>query len=109
MVTINQVKDGLVLYIDKEIVEKVSGLAKWGLAFASAAIVSNLNMDKYVEMGKSLGYVTKDSMVDIDKLYADFIKIVRSKGSVTQHFPMIGDVTFSENDVDLLKRYINGN
>lgn len=106
MVTINQVKDGVVLYIEKELVGKMNGLIKWGFAFACNQIVANLNLSQYIEMGKKMGYVTQDSLVDIDRLYADFVKVAREQGAVIQHFPIVGDVTFSERDVDLLKSYI---
>jgi hypothetical protein len=48
----------------------------------------------------------QDSLVDIDRLYADFVKVAREQGAVIQHFPIVGVVTFSERDVDLLKSYI---
>ncbi len=106
MVTINQVKEGVALYVEKELVGKMNGLLKWGFAFASTQIINSLDMSQYIEMGKKMGYVTQDSMVDIERLYADFIKVVREQGSVVQHFPVIGDVTFSEKDIDLLRSYI---
>lgn len=107
MVTVNQIREGVILYVEKELVAKISGLAKWVFAFASSQIVNSLDINKYLDMGKSMGYVTQDSMVDFERFYADFIKVVREQGSVVQHFPVIGDVTFSERDVDLLKSYIH--
>lgn len=109
MVTVNQIRDGITLYIEKELVAKVSGLAKWGFAFVGNQLVNTIDIPKYLTMlsvGNNTSYMTSDSLVDIDKLYADFIKVVREQGSVIQHFPVIGDVTFSERDVDLLKSYI---
>lgn len=106
MVTINQIKEGVALYVEKELVSKLNGLIKWGFAFASSQIISSLDISKYVEIGKNMGYIMQDSMVDIERLYADFVKVVREQGSVVQHFPVIGDVTFTERDVDLLRSYI---
>lgn len=106
MVTISQVREGVALYVEKELVSKLNGLVKWGFAFASNQIISSLDISKYLEYGKQMGYVTQDSMVDIDRLCTDFMRIAREQGSVVQHFAVIGDVTFTERDIDLLRSYI---
>lgn len=97
MVTVQQIRQGLLEYIDSEIVNKIGGLQKWGVAFASVALV-----DSYInQIGilKQIGMMTEDNMVDIDAVYSRALDIARDKGNVTQHFPIVGDVTFSEKDI----------
>lgn len=111
MVTIEQVKDGIGRYIDAEFTARLQGFRKWIIPLGAAALV-NQKLDAMLsgegaEMVKSLGYMTEDRMIDIDRLYADMLSIARSKGSITEHFPILGDVTFSEADIESLRRHIS--
>ena len=45
-------------------------------------------------------------MIDIDRLYKDMRSIAEKTGAVVQNLPMIGDVKFTEKDIDELYRYI---
>lgn len=87
--------------------DKIGGLRKWRLAIAVAPIISSIDdmVEKNHSLLESAGYMSKDKMIDIDKLY-DSLKTVASKGPVTEHLPLIGDVKFSEDDVSKLYRYI---
>lgn len=66
-------------------------------------------LESMVEKNKStlqkVGYLTSDEMVDVDTLYTNLKEIAR-RGPVTENIPTIGDVRFTEEDVDKLYRYI---
>lgn len=47
-------------------------------------------------------------MVDIEKIYGELRLIASKTGTVTEHFPLIGDVMFSINDIDCLHSCILG-
>lgn len=108
-VTIDQMKVGIAKYIDNEIAAKISGFGKWVIPLAGASLI-NGKLDAIIKQNhealKQLGYMTEDHMVELDKLYTDAKKIAMEKGSVTEHFPLLGDITFSAADIDALKRYI---
>lgn len=66
-------------------------------------------LESIVEQNKTtlqkVGYLTSDGMVDVDALYTNLKEIAR-RGPVTENIPTIGDVRFTEEDVDKLYRYI---
>lgn len=111
-VTLNQIKQGLARYIDAEFTSKLQGFKKWIVPLGAVAVISSkldsLVTESNIEMLKSIGYVSEDGLFDMDKIYSDFISIARAQGSVTENLPMLGDVTFSERDIDALRRYIEG-
>lgn len=100
-VTSDQLKEGLARYIDDEFTSRLQGFSKWVIPVASAAIINN-KMDALLSGNKdlmiSLGYMSQDGLIDIDRLAADFISVAGSKGPVTEHFPLIGDVTFTSSE-----------
>jgi hypothetical protein len=108
-VTIEQMKEGLARYIDAEFTSRLQGFSKWVVPIASTAII-NKKADSLLSENKeilmSLGYMTPDGMIDIDKISNDLIAVANSTGPVTEHFPILGDVTFSASDIESLKRHI---
>lgn len=104
--TLSQLKLGLTKYAEAELVGKVSGLRKWALALMISPLISNIDtmVDSYRSLLVSSGYLTEDGTVNIDKLYTT-LKEEAHKGSVIEHLPLLGDVTFSEDDIDKLYRY----
>lgn len=110
MVTFEQVQQGLLQYINEEILNKASGLPKWGIGMMKAKIVVMLAEKAKAGMDtlRSIGYASDDGMIDIDRIYSEAKAMVREVGPVTQHFPIIGDISFSESDIDSLRRCIGG-
>lgn len=108
MVTISQMKEGMARYIDMEIASKCPGAKKWLVALAAASIVAQTDrmIEEHKTMLQASGYLTPDNLIDIDHLYHDLSAIAIEKGPITEHFPIIGDITFSSTDVDALRRYI---
>lgn len=108
MVTREQAKNGIRTYIDHEIADKVPGLRKWMIALAAEPIVMEVDrmMDEYHDMLVRSGYMMEDGMVNDDRFFQELVNVARSKGNVTEHLPVIGDVTFSESDVNMLHNYV---
>lgn len=108
-VTIDQFKTGMAKYIDSEIVSKIDGFGKWLIPLASASIISS-KVEPMIKENKpmlvSLGYMYEDNLIDIDKIHQDFRKIAHEKGPIKELFPLIGAISFSEADIDALRRYI---
>lgn len=107
-VTINQISEGLARYIDQELVPKVPGIRKWMLGLAGG-YAGQMLQGKAAENKvflESLGVMDADGMIDIDALHTRLKAAADSSGTVTEHIPMIGDVTFDSSDIDRLKSYI---
>lgn len=104
MVTKEQFKNGVLRYVDNEIANKVGGVRKWLVIIASTEMTAN--MDSLLSKLPKNGYVQEDGMIDIDRLYTDMHRIAEQTGPVTEHIPVIGDVTFNTSDIESLYRYI---
>ncbi len=111
MVSFNQIIQGLLRYIDAEILPKISGIQKWAAGVAanlavnnSMQIFHNLKNNQYVKM---LNIIDDHDQVNLDILYTEFKKQAQ-KGPIVMDFPMIGSFTFNEMDVNKLYSYIQG-
>lgn len=109
MVNATQIINGVVKYIDAEILAKIDGWQKWvlgvgaGLAVGRAGEIFNAIANQ--PMVKMLGVVDEQGMVDIEMLHKEFAKQA-AKGPVTFDMPMIGAMTINQNDVEKLYHYI---
>lgn len=111
MVHYSKVINGLMAYVDNEIVSKMAGSLKgWGIGIA-AGLVGRRAEQIYSALRDnaalaSLGLIDGE-MVDIEAIYAEALRMAR-KGTATVNIPMIGAVTFSAADIESLYRYIIG-
>jgi len=103
MITKEQIKEGFAKYLDEELIAKTPGLRKWALAAAVAPLLAKLDSILGSPALAEMGYVTQDGMVDADRARDDFVRIAAERGSVTEHLPLLGDVTFSASDVERLR------
>ena len=110
MVTKEQFINGISKYIDSELISKIPGLSKWVVALGLGAYLPQVNkmLDDNHKMLIDAGYMHEDGMICIDKVYNDIMQIARKTGSVTQHIPLVGDVTFSETDLTSMYHNIVG-
>lgn len=110
MVTQEQLKEGLARYAEAELAGKVAGLRKWAILIALPSLTALMDefFQKNMAMLVRAGYMTDDGMVDIARIAKEAKNIARSTGAVTEHFPVLGDVTFSEADIDTLSHFIGG-
>lgn len=111
MCTIDQLKRGLSAYVEKELVGKISGLRKWGLALFASPIIANVDsmMQNHKDFLKTAGFMTEDGMIKIDELYSRAREVASKEGDVVENIPLLGDVKFTESDITALYRYITGN
>lgn len=104
MVTREQFKSGVAMYLNDEFVAKVPGIKKWIVVLISNEMLAQ--MDSTLDRLPVNSYITKDGMIDIDRLYRDMSRIAESTGEVTENIPLLGDVRFSKKDIDELYRLI---
>lgn len=108
MVTMEQAKNGVRTYIDREIADKVPGIKKWLIAVAAEPLVMEMEnmIHQYHDVLVHTGYMMEDGMLNDDKFFKELKDVARQKGSVVEHMPLLGDVTFSENDISMLHNYV---
>ena len=108
MVTIEKLSQGLADYIINELAPKTTGLKTWAMYMIAmtvsdkASVLIGDNMSTI----KSLGYMDDNGSIDDSKIFRDLKNMAHEAGRVTQNIPMVGDFTFDENDIDILRRYV---
>lgn len=112
MVTKDQIVNGLVQYIDNEIMPYLSTSGKWVLG--SAVTLSLQNVDeiyRYIcntPYFKMIKVVDNNGLIDFCKL-CNALKDNASKyGKLQKQIPLIGTLTFSDQDVEKLRQYVDG-
>ena len=109
MYDLRQIIKGLSMFVDNDILPKVSGWQKWvigaGMGVALDKSVNIFEELKNNEMVKMLGIIDRNDNVDVDTLYKE-IKKQAQKSSVTFNIPMLGILTLNDKDVDKIYEYI---
>lgn len=108
-VTKEQIIKGIVSYADKEIMPVVSTPAKWAIGTAmTMALNDKGKIDVLLNSPviKMLGIENEDGTYDIDKLYKAMKETAEKYGKMSISYPVVGTLTFSSQDVELLKKYI---
>lgn len=111
MVHRSKVINGLVGYVDEEIVAKMNGSWKAWVVGGAAGLVA-ARADRLMaalsdnQMIRALGLMDGEN-VDIEAIYAEMLKQAK-RGSATIDVPLVGPVTFGVADVESLYRHIMG-
>ena len=111
MVSVNQIKNGVVEYATAHVMPKLSpgrqfaaGTALGIVAARADAIAAELAANNAV---KATGLITENGMVDLDALYNAALVQLRRQKTLPVDIPMIGRLTFDENDLAELYRKIS--
>lgn len=111
MIHYSKVINGLMTYVDNEIVGKLNGSMKaWGIGIA-AGLIGKRAEQMFVALRENpvlaaLGLIDGE-MIDVEAIYSEALRMAQ-KSSATVSIPMIGAVTFGRADVESLYRYIIG-
>lgn len=112
MVTKEQFIIGILTYADQEIMPHLPTIGKWGMGTMMVLAESRTEsiIDSLVNnpLAKSLGVVNDDGLIDCDELAKALCSSAHKYGKVQMVIPVIGTLTFSEEDVLVVKRYITG-
>lgn len=110
MVTMQAAKNGLVKYIDNDILPHLTGLKKVGLGVYTALAANNIIglMEKYKDHPavSVLDVIDENGNIDIDKLYNVTAPMFANGEKHMINIPMIGDMTVDRTDLEKLYRYI---
>lgn len=111
MIHYSKVINGLMSYVDSEIIGKMNGSLKgWGVGIVAGLLGKRAERTfsalRENPVLTSLGLIDGE-MVDIEAIYAEALRMAQ-RGSATANVPMLGAITFSAADVESLYRYIIG-
>lgn len=106
----DKVMNGLVMFVDAEIINKLPTAGKWLLGSGIAIATSKANeIAKFISentIAMSMGIVDESGNFDVDLILDNMKKSANKYGKMSIQIPVIGKMTFSESDIDLLKSYI---
>lgn len=110
MVSMAQVKRGMQMFVENDIVPKVPG---WqGVVFGAAAGIALSRADKLVSslaqnpIVAMLGIIDPNDGIDIDVLRDEFAKQARRVGSIKLDLSPLGVISLGEHDINRLYEYI---
>lgn len=111
MITLDDLRNGVVRYIDNELMPEFSqnGLEKVVVGTAIGLIIkknfSKIETFKDHPLVKLTGVMDDEGNIDFDTLAAE-VKENMPETGVSIEAPMIGKMTFKNEDVDKLEKYI---
>lgn len=110
MVTTTQVKNGLVKYIDSDLLTHLSGWKK--VALGSYVALAAQNAEAVVDRYRThpavsiLNVIDENGNIDIEKLYAAVSANFADGQKVSFDIPIIGVYTISKADVERMYQFI---
>lgn len=103
MVSKEAFKNGILSYLDSEIIPHLSNFGRWGLGAIGYIITARfdniidlMNQNKFCE---SLGVIDEKGMIDVELLADSLIDSSEKYGKLTIEVPILGSFTFSKDDV----------
>ena len=109
MANINQIQNGIVRYLDTDIISKMTGWQRWVFGAGASLAVANLSttIDRWRsnEIVKMLGVVSETGDIDVPKVYQS-IKQQSARGPITFDIPGMGSLTLNDADVDRIYNFI---
>lgn len=108
----DQVINGITKYIDREIYSGMNDLQEIVARIAIGRVIENRENIKNALINngviRTFGIIDQDGMVDIENLSKELQREIERKGKLTISVPMFGKLTFTPEDVDVIKQYITG-
>lgn len=110
MVTVDKIQRGVSRYLDEQLMSKMKGLDAWTLPGFATLYLANLpTIIKDISVKPLFAYsgvFATDGTVDIERLINSFKPAAR-KTPATIKLPISNSpITFTEQDLDLILRYI---
>lgn len=110
MYTSAQVLNGITNYAEKEIIAKLPTAGKWiigagiGMAMQNIQkIITDLGKNETVKM---LGVVDENGNIDVDSVTQHLKESAKKYGKMRVQIPILGEMTFSDEDIEMVKKYI---
>ena len=108
----NSVLNGVVKFVDREI---VANMNPWQEVIARVAIARVINNSQSIKESlsknafiRAFAISDENGNIDVEGLVCDLKKAISEKGCLEISVPMFGNFKFVEKDVDTLHSYIRG-
>lgn len=108
---IDRVLNGVVKYMDREILSSMNDWQEFLARLAMARLLGNKNLESMLldnPYVKTFAIIDENGNVDVDGLHRDFKALIQGKGKIEIALPLFGTYTFNETDVDKLFNCIRG-
>ncbi len=112
MVNKEQIFNGLIKYIDNEVMPHLPTHGKWMIGTSIVLISDRLDaaynallQSPYISM---LGITSPDGMLDIGKLAGALSATANKYGKLQLNLPGLSSMNFSGEDVEMIRQYITG-
>lgn len=103
---------GLMTYAEKEVIPHLSTAGKWGVGTVlvlmsgrAQSIIDELSTNEFVKM---LSVVDDNGMIDESRLSNAVRQSADKYGKLQVNVPLLGTMTFSGQDIEMLTLYIDG-
>lgn len=110
MTTLQNLKNAVAIFIEKEMLSRIPDWKKWALgALISITLEKGDNMFhafKRHPFITALEIINEDDMID-DELILHHLLLQAEKSSVSFEVPLIGPITLSEKDVRMLETILH--
>lgn len=111
MVTIEQVKAGILDYVETDILPHLSGWKKIALGayvvLAADGLPALLAQYQNNPAVKMMGVISESGQIDIDRLYQAILPQVQGGEKITIQFPVIGgEYTMDKSDIEKIYKNI---
>lgn len=100
-----QVLNGLAKYAENEIISKMPTAGKVIAGTAIALALKNVQLQSN-QFARAIGAVDADGMIDVDTIAESLKASAERYGNIVINIPLMGTVTLTAGDVDLMRRYI---
>lgn len=106
----DKVVNGLIQYVDEQVLNNLPTAGKWlvgtGVGIATTKVNDVVSMLNDNEIVKLMGIVDEQGMYDVDLIADNMKKAAQRYGNMSLRVPMVGMLTFTEEDVEALRNYI---
>lgn len=112
MVTQEQFVNGMINYVDNEVIPKLPTIGKWGLG--SIIVLTSSKTNEIVNLLTSnpivatIGLVDENGRIYSDRLFTALKTSAQKYGNLVINIPVIGTLSFSADDVDKARMYVDG-
>ena len=110
MVTLENIVNGVVKYIDTEIMPHLSGVKKIGLAtyVGLAAQNTNVMFEQYSKHPAIdiLNVIDEENNIDIDKIYRSIVPMFADGHKELIKIPLITEFKIDKNDIEMIYKFI---
>jgi hypothetical protein len=112
MNTPEQIVNGIMRYADREIIPKLDTAGKWVIGSMIGMTGNKINEVATKlstnPVAKAIGAVNEDGLYDVDKIVENVQNSANKYGNLSLNVPMLGTMTFTQEDVMKIGKYIKG-